>query len=118
MNPPGSEALLSLPTRLGVTRSTGTGLGADDPGLRFQAHIAGYSAPPSPLVPKPMKAAISWSDEAEQLLREVPFFVRPAVRRRIEALALEAGLSGVDGTFYQQARASFGRKRAGDDVEG
>jgi len=40
----------------------------------------------------------------------VPFFVRPAVRRRIESLAAEAGLTEVDGAFYQQARASFGRK--------
>jgi hypothetical protein len=47
----------------------------------------------------------------------VPFFVRPAVRRRIESLAAEAGLQSVDGAFYQQARASFGRKRSGDDVK-
>ena len=57
-----------------------------------------------------MKPAISWSDEAEQLLREVPFFVRPAVRRRIETLALEAGQAAVDAAFYRQARDSFGRK--------
>ena len=57
-----------------------------------------------------MKPAISWSDEAEQLLREVPFFVRPAVRRRIESLAIEAGLPAVDADFYRQARDSFGRK--------
>jgi hypothetical protein len=57
-----------------------------------------------------MKPAISWSDEAEQLLREVPFFVRPAVRRRIESLAIEAGLAAVDADFYRQARDSFGRK--------
>jgi hypothetical protein len=65
-----------------------------------------------------MKPAISWSVEAEQLLREVPFFVRPAVRRRIESLAVEAGHDAVDADFYRQARASFGRKRAGDDVKG
>ncbi|WP_370525728.1 PCP reductase family protein [Synechococcus sp. CBW1004] len=57
-----------------------------------------------------MKPAISWSDEAEQLLREVPFFVRPAVRRRIESLALEAGEAVVDADFYRRARDSFGRK--------
>jgi hypothetical protein len=57
-----------------------------------------------------MKPSIPWRDEAETLLKEVPFFVRPAVRRRIESLAAEAGLSEVDGAFYQQARASFGRK--------
>jgi hypothetical protein len=57
-----------------------------------------------------MKQAITWSVEAEQLLREVPFFVRPAVRRRIESLALEAGREDVDADFYRQARDSFGRK--------
>ena len=65
-----------------------------------------------------MTAAMAWTDEAEQLLREVPFFVRPAVRRRIEKLASEAGLAEVSGDFYRQARASFGRKPAGDDVKG
>lgn len=65
-----------------------------------------------------MKAAISWSDEAEQLLREVPFFVRPAVRRRIESLAIEAGHDAVDADVYRRARDSFGRKRTGDDVKG
>ncbi|MEB3183212.1 MAG: PCP reductase family protein [Cyanobacteriota bacterium] len=53
---------------------------------------------------------MTWSADAETLLREVPFFVRPAVRRRIESLAAEAGLQEVDAAFYQQARASFGRK--------
>ncbi len=57
-----------------------------------------------------MTQAITWSAEAEQLLREVPFFVRPAVRRRIESLALEAGREVVDADFYRQARDSFGRK--------
>lgn len=65
-----------------------------------------------------MKPAISWSVDAEQQLREVPFFVRPAVRRRIESLAAEAGLEAVDVDFYRQARDSFGRKRSGDDVKG
>jgi hypothetical protein len=65
-----------------------------------------------------MKPAMSWSDEAEQLLREVPFFVRPAVRRRIDSLAHEAGLADVDAEFYRRARDSFGRKRTGDDVKG
>jgi hypothetical protein len=59
-----------------------------------------------------------WTEDAEQQLREVPFFVRPAVRRRIESLAAEAGVDSVDGGFYQQAKASFGRKGSGDDVKG
>ena len=65
-----------------------------------------------------MKSGISWSVDAEQLLREVPFFVRPAVRRRIESLAAEADHDVVDADFYRQARETFGRKRTGDDVKG
>jgi Proto-chlorophyllide reductase 57 kD subunit len=61
--------------------------------------------------------AMQWSEEAERALREVPFFVRPAVRRRIEALAGEAGLEQVDRSFYEQARARFGGEGAGDAVK-
>ncbi len=53
--------------------------------------------------------AMNWTIEAEQRLKEVPFFVRPAVRRKIEKLAGEAGLEQVDGSFYDQAKASFGQ---------
>jgi hypothetical protein len=51
-----------------------------------------------------------WTSEAEVKLKEVPFFVRPAVRRRIETMAAEAGLQQVDATFYAEARERFGRK--------
>jgi hypothetical protein len=51
---------------------------------------------------------MQWSSDAEQRLKEVPFFVRPVVRRRIESLASEAGLEQVDLGFYEQAKAQFG----------
>ena len=54
--------------------------------------------------------AMTWSPEAEQRLKEIPFFVRPAVRRRIESLAREAGLATIDEAFYEQAKARFGEK--------
>jgi hypothetical protein len=53
---------------------------------------------------------MNWSDEAEISLREIPFVVRPIIRRRIETLAREAGLEEVDQAFYEQARERFGRK--------
>ncbi len=53
---------------------------------------------------------MQWSSDAEQRLKEVPFFVRPVVRRRIESLAAEAGLEEVDRTFYEEAKARFGEK--------
>ncbi len=53
---------------------------------------------------------MNWHADAEAKLKEVPFFVRPAVRRRIESMALEAGRSEVDAPFYEQAKAQFGQK--------
>jgi hypothetical protein len=54
--------------------------------------------------------AMLWTPDAEARLKEVPFFVRPAVRRRIEKLAAEAGLTEVDEAMYDRARAAFGEK--------
>ncbi len=53
---------------------------------------------------------MNWSAEAEARLKEVPFFVRPAVRRRIEAMAAEAGLRCIELAFYEDAKARFGQK--------
>ena len=53
--------------------------------------------------------AMPWTAAAEARLKEVPFFVRPAVRRRIEKLAAEAGLAEVDEAHYDKARAAFGQ---------
>jgi hypothetical protein len=52
---------------------------------------------------------MNWSAEAEVRLKEIPFFVRPVVRRRIEALASDAGLTEVSESFYEQAKAQFGQ---------
>ena len=53
---------------------------------------------------------MDWTSDAEQKLKEVPFFVRPAVRRRIEAMAQETQLSAIDLAFYDEARARFARR--------
>ncbi len=53
---------------------------------------------------------MEWTPEAEARLKEVPFFVRPAVRRRIESLAVEASLNSIDLDFYCAAKARFGEK--------
>ena len=53
---------------------------------------------------------MTWNDDAEAQLKEVPFFVRPAVRKRIEAMAREAGLDTIDVGFYASAKAKFGQK--------
>ncbi|MCP9916524.1 PCP reductase family protein [Cyanobium sp. ATX 6F1] len=51
-----------------------------------------------------------WTPEAEIKLKEIPFFVRPAVRRRIEALAGDAGLELIYVSFYESAKRQFGQK--------
>ena len=53
---------------------------------------------------------MNWSSEAEAKLKEIPFFVRPAVRKRIEALASDGGRDGIDLAFYEEAKAQFGQK--------
>ncbi len=57
-----------------------------------------------------MPTAMNWSPEAEAKLKEIPFFVRPAVRKRIESLATEAGLNSVELAFFEEAKAKFGQK--------
>jgi hypothetical protein len=52
---------------------------------------------------------MNWTDAAQARLKEIPFFVRPAVRRRIESLAVEANLQTIDEAFYEQAKSRFGQ---------
>ena len=53
---------------------------------------------------------MNWNADAEAKLKEVPFFVRPAVRKRIEAMASESGRDAIDLAFYEDAKARFGQK--------
>ena len=58
----------------------------------------------------PILHSMKWTTDAEGKLKEVPFFVRPIVRRKIEGLASEAGQNEIDEAFYEQAKAQFGEK--------
>ena len=54
---------------------------------------------------------MDWTEDAVAALKkDVPFFVRPAVRRRVEAMAAEDNRLSIDLMFYQQAKASMGPK--------
>jgi len=53
---------------------------------------------------------MNWAPDAEAKLKEIPFFVRPAVRKRIEAMAAEDGHALVDLAFFEDAKARFGQK--------
>ena len=57
------------------------------------------------------QTSMDWNDDAlAALKKDVPFFVRPAVRRRVESMATEENRESIDLSFYQQAKASMGPK--------
>jgi hypothetical protein len=55
-----------------------------------------------------MSSAVEWTAEAEARLKEVPFFVRPAARKKIEKFATEAGITQITAEVYEQAKQKFG----------
>lgn len=55
-----------------------------------------------------MSQDVVWTAEAEARLKEIPFFVRPAARKKIEAFAREAGESEITVQVYEQAKQKFG----------
>jgi light-independent protochlorophyllide reductase subunit B len=48
---------------------------------------------------------IRWAADAEQRLRKVPFFIRPWVKRRAEAVARERGLSEVTAPLLDEIKS-------------
>ncbi|MEA5511939.1 PCP reductase family protein [Crocosphaera sp. UHCC 0190] len=53
---------------------------------------------------------MNWTPEAEARLKEIPFFVRPAARKKIEKFASVAGHNEITVEIYEQAKAKFGSK--------
>ncbi|MFP4009626.1 MAG: PCP reductase family protein [Spirulinaceae cyanobacterium] len=51
---------------------------------------------------------MNWTPEAEAKLKEIPFFVRPAARRKIEKFAQECNATTITLEIYEQAKAQFG----------
>lgn len=53
--------------------------------------------------------ALTWTSEAKAKLKNIPFYVRPQARKRIEELALasESGIVTVE--LVEQARVEFGQ---------
>ena len=51
---------------------------------------------------------MDWQPEAlAALKKDVPFFVRPAVRKRVEAMADSEGRSDVDLGYHQSAKQAM-----------
>ena len=55
-----------------------------------------------------MSNNISWTAEAEAKLKEIPFFVRPAARKKIEKFAQEQGINEISVEIYDRAKQQFG----------
>ena len=51
---------------------------------------------------------MDWQPDAlAALKKDVPFFVRPAVRKRVEAMASAEGRSDIDLGFYESAKQAM-----------
>lgn len=55
--------------------------------------------------------SIEWTAAAEALLKEIPFFVRPAARKKIERFAKEREINQITESVYREAKQQFGRKQ-------
>ena len=55
-----------------------------------------------------MSNNISWTAEAEAKLKEIPFFVRPVARKKIEKFAQEQGINEISVEVYDRAKQQFG----------
>jgi hypothetical protein len=51
---------------------------------------------------------ISWEKDAEDRLKNVPMFVRPMVRKRIEQMAADRGLSSITAALMDEAKKNSG----------
>lgn len=51
---------------------------------------------------------MEWTSDAEARLKEIPFFVRPAARKKIEKFAQEMGATQITAEVYEQAKKKFG----------
>ena len=57
-----------------------------------------------------MSEQIKWTAEAEVKLKDIPFFVRPFARKKIEKYAQDNNLSPITIEIYDQAKKMFNKK--------
>ncbi len=53
---------------------------------------------------------MEWTADAEARLKEIPFFVCPAARKKIEKFAQDVGATQITVEVYEQAKQKFGEK--------
>jgi preprotein translocase subunit SecB len=57
-----------------------------------------------------MSEIIVWTAEAELKLKEIPFFVRPFARRKIETFAKDNSFPQITIEIYEDAKKMFNKK--------
>ncbi|MEA5576338.1 PCP reductase family protein [Anabaena sp. UHCC 0451] len=57
-----------------------------------------------------MSEQIQWTAEAEAKLKDIPFFVRPFARKKIETYAQENSISLITLEIYEQVKQQFNKK--------
>jgi len=57
-----------------------------------------------------MDHPIKWTSEAEAKLKDIPFFVRPFARKKIEIYAQENSISLITLEIYEQVKQLFNNK--------
>ncbi len=57
-----------------------------------------------------MSEKIQWTPEAEAKLKDIPFFVRPFARKKIETYAQDNSLSPITIDIYEEAKKQFNKK--------
>ena len=64
---------------------------------------------PAPVVLEPGATVTTWSADAEQELRKIPFFVRGKARRNTERFALDRGVPLITVETLYDAKAHYSR---------
>lgn len=57
-----------------------------------------------------MSESVQWTPEAEAKLKDIPFFVRPFARKKIENYAQEHNFSQITIELYEEAKQQFNKK--------
>ncbi len=57
-----------------------------------------------------MSTPIKWTAEAEAKLKDIPFFVRPFARKKIETYAQENNILLITLEIYEEVKQKFNQK--------
>ncbi|MGD9835949.1 MAG: ferredoxin:protochlorophyllide reductase (ATP-dependent) subunit B, partial [Piscinibacter sp.] len=85
------------------------GLAAVRPEAQPAAAASAAAAPAAALTLEPGATVTSWSPDAEQELRKIPFFVRGKARRNTERFAQDRGVPVITVETLYDAKAHFSR---------